>query len=221
MDSMEKLAAPQNLTSLAYSSIKNFILHEDLDERTRLTEEGLSRQLGISKSPVREALNSLHTEGLIRIEARRGAYVRSFSFQEVLDLYGLREALEVYAVSTAAITPGLIRGLRQSVARTRKLLKAADRLGHIEEDTTFHGMIASASGNTELCRTLKNIQNQLWLCRRKTYNLSASTAPSAHKAILDALQQGDRRAAQNAMRSHIALVRRRLLDYMQPLQNSR
>ena len=55
IDSMKRLAAPQNLTALAYTSIKNYILHEDLDEHNRLTEEGLSRQLGISKSPVREA----------------------------------------------------------------------------------------------------------------------------------------------------------------------
>jgi DNA-binding GntR family transcriptional regulator len=220
IDSMKRLAAPQNLTALAYTSIKSYILHEDLDERNRLTEDGLSRQLGISKSPVREALNSLHTEGLIRIEARRGAYVRNFSFQEVMDLYGLREALEVYAVGTAAITPNLIKGLRQSIARTRKLLKATDRLGHIEEDMNFHGLIASASGNAELCRTLTNIQNQLWLCRRKTYHLSASTAPSAHKAILDALERGNRKVAQNAMRSHISLVRKRLLDFMQPQRKS-
>ncbi len=213
---MKKLAAPQNLTSLAYASIKNYILREDLDERTRLTEDGLSRQLGISKSPVREALNSLHTEGLVRIEARRGAYVRSFSLQEVMDLYGLREALEVYAVGIVAITPKLIKGLRQSIARTRTLLEDGDRLGHIEEDMNFHGLIASASGNAELCRALANIQNQLWLCRRKTYDLSASTAPSAHKAILDALQRGNRKAAQKAMRNHISLVRQRLVDFMQP-----
>jgi DNA-binding GntR family transcriptional regulator len=216
IDSMKRLAAPQNLTALAYTSIKNYILHEDLDERNRLTEEGLSRQLGISKSPVREALNSLHTEGLIRIEARRGAFVRNFSFQEVLDLYGLREALEVYAVGAATITPDLIKDLRQSIARTRKLLKAGDRLGHIEEDMNFHGLIASASGNAELCRMLKNIQNQLWLCRRRTYHLSASTAPGAHKAILDALERGNRKAAQSAMRSHISLVRKRLLESMKP-----
>jgi DNA-binding GntR family transcriptional regulator len=80
----------------------------------------------------------------------------------------------------------------------------------------FHGLIASASGNAELCRTLKNIQNQLWLCRRKTYHLSSSTAPSAHKAILDALERGNRKAAQSAMRSHISLVRKRLLESMKP-----
>jgi DNA-binding GntR family transcriptional regulator len=215
IDSIEKLAPPQNLTTLAYTSIKNYILREDLDEHTRLTEDGLSRQLGISKSPVREALNSLHTEGLIRIEARRGAYVRSFSLQEVMDLYGLREALEVYAVGIAAITPGLIKGLRQSIARTRQMLKSGERLAHIEEDTNFHGLIASASGNAELCQTLARIQNQLWLCRRKTYDLSASTAPSAHKAILDALEQGNRKAAENAMRSHVSLVRQRLVASME------
>lgn len=215
MDTIEKLEAPRNLTALAYASIKNYILRENLDERTRLTEEGLSRQLGISKSPVREALNSLHTEGLIRIEARRGAYMRSFSTQEVVDLYGLREALEVYAVSTAKVTPELLASLQRSISHTRKLLKTGDRLGHIEEDINFHGLIASASGNGELCRMLANIQNQLWLCRRKTYDLSASTAPGAHQAILDALEKGNRKAAQTAMRRHVSLVRQRLLDAMQ------
>ncbi len=73
MLSMKKLQTPQNLTSLAYHSIKAHILREELDEETRLTEELLSKQLGISKSPVREALNTLHAEGLTRIEARRGA----------------------------------------------------------------------------------------------------------------------------------------------------
>src|ERR1700727_1787334 len=111
MQSISRIEAPQNLTALAYDSIKAYILREDLDDKTRLTEELLSKQLGISKSPVREALNSLHTEGLIRIEARRGAYVRDFSTREVMDLYGLREALEVYAVGAAAITPDLIKEL--------------------------------------------------------------------------------------------------------------
>ena len=71
--SLKTIEPPQNPTALAYSSIKAYILPEDLDENTRLTEELLASQLGISKSPVREALNSLHSEGPIRIEARRGA----------------------------------------------------------------------------------------------------------------------------------------------------
>src|SRR5215467_1470198 len=102
---MRKLKIPTNLTALAYRSIKDYILEGRLDEDSRLTEEFLSSQLGISKSPIREALNRLEAEGLIRIEARRGAYLRSFTNKEIDDLYDVREALEAHAVSTATFAP--------------------------------------------------------------------------------------------------------------------
>src|SRR6201999_1162478 len=158
--SIRKLTAPQNLTALAYDSIKRHILEGKLDENTRLTEEFLSNRLGISKSPVREALNSLETEGLIHIEPRRGARLRRFSVQEVKNLYDLRENLEVFAVIRAEVTPSLLSELSKSVERTRKFVKANDKNKHIEEDTHFHNSIAAATGNEELGRVLKNIQDQ-------------------------------------------------------------
>jgi len=211
---IRKIKTPENLTALAYQSIKEYILREDLDENTRLTEEFLSAQLGISKSPVREALNSLSTEGLIRIEPRRGAFLRTFSRHEVQDLYNLREQLEAYAVSIAEVDPRMLQEMRRSIGRTKKFLKAKDRTRHIEEDMKFHGLIAAAAKNDELCRVLTNVQNRILLCRRLTYDLSASTAPEAHKAILDALAKGNRKAAELAMRKHISLVRNRLLGAM-------
>jgi DNA-binding GntR family transcriptional regulator len=211
---IKKLAPPRNLTALAYESIKRYILEGDLDEESRLTEDFLSGQLGISKSPVREALNTLQSEGLIRIEPRRGAYLRRFNVKEVQDLYDLREALEAYAVTTADVTPELLVSLAASINRTKKLLKAGDKLRHIEEDTRFHGFIAEASGNRELCRVLANIQQQIWLFRCKTYRLSSTTAPAAHQAILDALRAHDKEAAQTAMREHIRLVRNRLIEHL-------
>jgi len=69
---MKKLAIPNNLTTMAYNSIKEYIVNGRLDDNSRLTEEFLSTQLGISKSPIREALNRLEAEGLIRIEPRKG-----------------------------------------------------------------------------------------------------------------------------------------------------
>jgi DNA-binding GntR family transcriptional regulator len=212
---MQKLSTPQNLTALAYQSIKKHILSGEFDTDVRLTEESLSQQLGISKSPIREALNGLEHEGLISIEPRRGAYLRQFTAKEVEDLYNLREVLEVYAVSIAKLTPELLRGLKESVKRTSLLLKADDRTGHIEEDARFHSLIAEATGNRELVRTLNKIQNQIWLFRCKTYDLSSSTAPRAHAAILKALEGGDCKKAQTAMREHIGHVRARLLDYME------
>ena len=105
--------------------------------------------------------------------------------------------------------------LRRSATETEKHLLANDKLGHIEEDMRFHELIATATGNAELCRVLANVQSQIWMCRRKTYNLSSSTAPKAHGAIVAALEKGDRPAAQAAMRNHISLVRQRLIDYME------
>jgi DNA-binding GntR family transcriptional regulator len=215
MATIEKILPPQNLTALAYESIKRYIMEADLDEETRLTEEFLSGRLGISKSPVREALNSLQTEGLIRIEPRRGAYLRRFSVKEVGDLYDLREVLEVHAVGTAKLTPLLIEALDASIDRTRACLIAKDKLRHIEEDTHFHGLIADASGNNELCRVLSNIQNRIWLFRCKSYRLSSTTAPSAHRGIVDALRRNDREAAQKGMRDHIRLVRDRLVKHLE------
>jgi DNA-binding GntR family transcriptional regulator len=212
---IRKLTAPQNLTTLAYDSIKRHILEGKLDEETRLTEEFLSNRLGISKSPVREALNSLQTEGLIYIEPRRGARLRQFSVQEVKNLYDLRENLEVFAVSRAQVTPSLLSELGKSVERTRKFVKANDKNKHIEEDTRFHSAIASATGNDELCRVLKNIQDQIWLCRCKTYDLSSTTASDAHLAILQALEAHDRKGAQTAMRNHIDHVRNRLVEFLE------
>jgi len=215
MNRITKIEAPQNLTARAYASIKAYILQENLDEDTRLTEEFLSRQLGISKSPVREALNSLHTEGLICIESRRGAHLRLFSMREVKDLYDLREALEVYAVGSAVLSAQMISELRQSTERARKHLRSNTKLGHIEEDMKSHALIAAATGNAELCRVLANVESQLWLCRRKTYDLSSSTLVDAHQAITEALAKGNRRSAQAAMRDHIIWCGDALISFME------
>jgi DNA-binding GntR family transcriptional regulator len=211
---MRKLKIPTNLTSLAYKSIKEYILEGRLDEESRLTEEFLSGQLGISKSPIREALNRLEAEGLIRIEARRGAYLRSFTNKEIDDLYDVREALEVHAVRTAVFPPVLIKELRASVKRLRGFLKTNERTKYIDEDVSFHAAIARATGNARLCDVLENIQNQIWLFRRKTYNLSSTSAPDAHDALIDALEKGDRTEAETAMRHHISSVRKKLLDHL-------
>ncbi len=75
----------------------------------------------------------------------------------------------------------------------------------------FHAMITAATGNDELCRVLENVQQKTLLCRSKSYELSATTAPVAHMQIFAALKKEGRRDARLAMREHIAFVRERLL----------
>lgn len=212
MPGVKRLRIPSNLTSLAYTSIKQYILDGRLDESSRLTEEFLSKQLGISKSPIREALNRLETEGLIHIEPRKGAYLKRLSREEISELYDLREALEAHAVLTAKLTVGLVAGLHQSLKGQRDFLKANDRQHYIQEDVHFHSELAHATHNTHLCTVLENIQNQIWISRRNSYDLSSSTAPDHHAGILDALESNDREKAVAAMRLHIQTVKQRLLE---------
>jgi DNA-binding GntR family transcriptional regulator len=213
---MLKLTKNPNLTEQAYQSVKRQLLNGSFPEGSKLTEEYLSSALGISKSPVREALTRLESEGLINIEARRGAYVRKFSAKEVRDLYELRALLEVHAVSVAEITPELLEQMAASIERTRNNLEAGDKLRHIEEDIHFHGLIAGSTGNEEFRRILDNIQQKSLLCRMTTFYLSATTAPASHQNIYAAMRDGDRERAQREMHHHIQFVRDTLLRSLEP-----
>lgn len=210
---MNKISIPPNLTELAYQSIKESILQGKLSTE-RFTEESLSITLGISKSPIREALNALKNEGLIRIEPRRGAYLREFSLAEIRDLYGVREALEVYAIRQCHISGELLDDLEASIARTESYLKKNDKKLHIEEDAWFHRRLAAAARNEELNRMLQTIQNQIWLIRTQTYRLSSGTAPDAHRRILAALRKKNRAAAELAIREHITHVCEVFVQYL-------
>ena len=214
MPTIEKLDPQNSLTELAHRSIKRYILEGSLDSESRLTEDFFAQQLGISKSPVREAMNTLQSEGLLRIERRRGAYLPRFTLAEVEDLYQLREALEVFVAGTAKITPKFLAELGKSVSRTRKLLDRNDRARYIEEDIHFHELIVGATGNRELRRVHANIQNKLWLCRCQTYRLTSPDTPESHRRISEALHDHDRSLAQEMTRRHIHLVRDSLVSML-------
>jgi DNA-binding GntR family transcriptional regulator len=213
---MLKLPKPPNLTELAYQSVKQQLLNGSFPEGTKLTEEFLSNQLGISKSPVREALMRLESEGLICIESRRGAYVRKFSAKEVMDLYDIRTLLEVHAVGIARVTPMLLANMAESIGRTRLHVETGNKLQHIAEDIHFHGLIANSTGNAEFGKLLDNIQQKSLLCRMATFHLSGTAAPASHQHIYETMRDGNLQEAQHAMREHILYVRNTLLHSLEP-----
>jgi DNA-binding GntR family transcriptional regulator len=204
-----ELAKPKkvhSLTEQAHQSIKRYILTKESVREERLTEEFFSRELGISKSPIREAMNSLEREGLLRIEPRRGAFVRTFSVKEISDLYNVREIIEVYAAEHAVLTDEFIAELRASVQRIADYHSQGNKEAFIDEDVVFHSMIVQAAGNEELLRLHANTQDKQWLCRCQTFQLVSPDSPKAHSAIAEGLAAGDRAAAVEATRSHIRFV---------------
>lgn len=217
MSGIERLETIETLTEQAHRSIKRYILGGDIPTDERLTEGFFAERLGISKSPVREALNALQNEGLLRIEPRKGIYLRRFSAKEIFDLYGLREALEVYATQIVLITPEFIKALQDSLQRTEQFLSENDKSSYIEEDIAFHRLIVVSTENEQLSQTHSNIQEKLWLCRCQTYQLTSPDTPSAHLAITKAFKDKDRKQAIQETRKHIRFVRDALVRSIDPL----
>ncbi len=209
-----------NLTERAHHTIKRHILSGRFSAEYRFTEDFFAQQMGISKSPVREALNTLQSEGLLRIEPRRGAYLYRFSAKEVADLYQLREALEVFAAGVVHATPALVTRLRESVEHTVTTLAADRKQEYIEEDIRFHAAIVAATGNEELVRVHGNIQNKLWLCRCQTYRLTSPDTPESHRQLSEAIAAGDRELAASITQNHIRLVRDSLLMDMSAMADT-
>jgi DNA-binding GntR family transcriptional regulator len=209
-----KLRIPENLTQQAYQSIRDEIIKGRLDGRQHLTEGYFASRFGISKSPIREALNRLESESLITIIPRRGAFVSKFSIHDIEEIYELREILEALVVRDAVLDSKTLRGMRESVDAAKACMRRNDIASYIREDATFHTRLAQASSNSRLRKILENMHNQMLILRRKTFELTSHTSVAQHTQILRALEQGRKDVAAKLMVRHIRTVRKRLIDHL-------
>ena len=209
-----KLRIPENLTQQAYQSIRDEIIKGKLDGRVHLTEGFFASRFGISKSPIREALNRLESEGLITILPRRGAFVSEFSIHDVEEVYALREILEALVVRDAVLDSKTLGRMRESVRAAKAYLQRNDISSYIREDATFHTRLAEASSNSRLRKILENMHNQMLILRRKTFELTSHTSVKQHSQILRALEKGRKDMAAKLMVHHIRTVRKSLIDHL-------
>jgi DNA-binding GntR family transcriptional regulator len=209
-----KLRLPENLTQQAYRLIRGEIITGRLDGRQHLTENSFARRFGISKSPIREALNRLESEGLIQIIPRRGAFVSQFSIADVEEIYDLREVLEALVVRDAVLDSGTFARMRQAVRAAQSSLGKNDKRSYVLHDTAFHVALAQASSNKRLKKILENMQNQLLVLRGQTFELTSHNSVKQHAKILEALEKGRREAAERLMVDHIRSVRQRLVTHL-------
>ena len=217
-----RLRIPENLTQQAYRAIQTEIITGQFDRRKRLTEEYFASRFGISKSPIREALNRLEAEGLISILPRRGAFVIDFSIEDVREIYELREALEACVVRNLELDRSTAAQLNAAVDAARKHLQKRDKANYIRADSTFHRLLTQGSKNARLRKILDNMHNQTVLLRHRTFELSSQTSVRQHAQILAALEKGERQRAARLMVEHIRTVRDRLLSHLatQPVQRA-
>ncbi len=209
------LKIPENLTQQAYRHIRDEVILGKLDGRQHLTENFFAERFGISKSPVREALNRLESEGLITIIPRRGAFVAELSVQDIEEIFDLREALESMVVRNAMLDKKSLARMRSAVMSARQFREENDKSNYIRADSTFHITLLESSSNTRLRKILENMRNQMLIVRARTFELSSHTSVKQHLSILEALEAGNRELAANLMAEHIRTVRARLVNHLQ------
>lgn len=210
-----RLQIPESLTQRALRLIRNEAIEGGLDHERRLTEEFFARRFQISKSPIREALNRLEAEGLIKIIPRRGAYVIDLTQRDVEEIYEMREILEARVVRNIRPDRKTLAKLQAAVDAAERYLKKNDRRNYVREDAAFHTLLVRASPNSRLRKALENMQHQLMILRHRTFELSSHTSVRQHRRILNTLKRGDRKAAEKLMVEHIDSVRDRLLRHLE------
>ncbi|WP_332715859.1 GntR family transcriptional regulator [Pelagibacterium mangrovi] len=198
-----------------YLAIKQMILSGRYRPGHKLINQEVAQALGISRTPVREACERLHQEGYLRHERNRGYYVSEIDETEALNLYGVREALELYALDAAFAVSGRVETapLRAIGLRYEKAIADHAAKTRLQVDAEFHLALAVQSGNVHLVQMLASIFERISLkMRTETYQLRlGEEAMREHAELIESLERGDPAAAARVLKAHISSARGRLL----------
>jgi DNA-binding GntR family transcriptional regulator len=203
----------------AYEMIWRLLIRGERKAGERLADTELASQLGLSRTPVRQALHRLAHEDLVRFDARRGFSVREFGAQDVYEIYDVRSVLEVLAVRLAAphLSPEVLATQLSRLRAARSALRGTElphaAIAHLRADIDLHNVLIQASGNRRLIRTLAGLRSQQTLFQYwdTLYPGANEMASTEHEAILLALTEHDTSKAARAMTTHITNSRNRVL----------
>lgn len=195
------------LRELVYEELKNRILTGDIPPGTRLMEVDLAEDLGVSRTPVREAIRKLEKENLVTIEPRKGAYASKLEIKDVIDILEVRQQMEGFAAALAAerITEEGIEKLSQANDNYKKAVLSGDASEMIKYDTMFHKIIVDACDNNILDHMIVQLQDLVLRFRYMYYEDESRSKkqPGEHRLIIDALISGDAEKSQSSAEQHI------------------
>jgi DNA-binding GntR family transcriptional regulator len=207
-------------TSVAAARLlRQAILSGELAAGQVLGEESLARQLGISRTPIREALLRLHSDGLVDMPPNRPAAVRSFSSADLYEMHSVRALLEGHAARIAAerLTDADFAALEASCTRYGKLQKEDKDLPKlVDENFAFHGIIVEAAASERLMAMIRQV-SAVPLIYKSYMTYSAENRTQAwkdHLGILEALKARDAAESERRMKAHIEWARDVALEHL-------
>ena len=204
------------LREVVLESLREAIKNEILEPGERLMEIQLADALGVSRTPIREALRKLELEGFIVMVPRKGAYVADISLKDITDIMEIRLALEELAAGLAAdrITEEELEQMECSLVEKREAISQGDMERLVEVDTQFHEALYQASRNERLVAMLNNLREQIQRFRILSLSHPGRMKQSLneHRSILEAVQEHDVMLARQLAREHIENAEQILLE---------
>lgn len=211
----------EKLSNRVYAVIKQMIADYRFQPGTRLNVEQLAKEMGVSRTPVWEAISRLEQEGLVETIPNRGVFMAVLTPEKALDLYAVRESLEGVAGRLAAqhISEDSLKAMEANLEKQEQVIARSDLIGYSQLDFEFHAIVYEASGNPVLQELLETIKN-------KMRPLSLEVEPylsqlfEDHRCIIEALRTGDPFTAEEVFVRHnrrmIELIKSRMITGAMP-----
>jgi DNA-binding GntR family transcriptional regulator len=217
--SLKKPAAKDSLTDRAYKEIKNWIIHYKLKPGVQLRIDELSSALGMSQTPVREALSKLEHEHLVDRHPQKGYVVRVLNLKDVSDIYDLRMALEIVAAEEAAtrMKDADRKRLSHLLEEIDIHIKKAEKAKVLALEQEFHMRIMEATGNWFLTEILGSIFDRIWMIQNVNILTSDHLidAHQQHMEIYKALEKADSLKSAALMKKHLKFTKKYVLSRLQ------
>lgn len=211
------------LRDVVFNTLRQAILRGELKPGERLMEIQLANKLGVSRTPVREAIRKLELEGLVLMIPRKGAEVADISEKSLRDVLEVREALEELAVRLACdkITKEGIVELKKAAQDFRKVLKSHDITEIAEADVRFHDVICIITENQKLVQLLNNLREQMY-----RYRIEYLKDPEIYEKLLDEheeiirhIEKGEKEEAAKVVSQHIENQAQAVTDVIRTKKN--
>jgi DNA-binding GntR family transcriptional regulator len=211
-----KLDSFRPLGEMVYESLREAIVKQDLKPGERLMETELADDMGVSRTPVREAIRKLELEGYVVMIPRKGAFVAGLSIKDINEVFEIRGALEALAagLSASRATNDEIEEMERHLLEEASLWESSDLLKTIDIDTRFHELIYRASRNVRLLEMIMDLREQVQRFRTTTLAVPGRMkfALDEHRRVIEAIASRNVQQAQKAAREHIESAENALLE---------
>jgi len=215
--SIPRVPAEGLLKDHAYAELKRRIINDEYPPGSFLAERKLAADLGMSKTPVKAALERLELEGFVTVSPQQGIVVREFSVREIADLYEIRIALESHAMRILAgrLTATQIERLRANLEALKRISGSDDVLAAVAIDAEFHFLFVNFVNNQEILRVMEHLRQKMHRMISRVFHLNPGridTSYEEHLAIVNALREGDSSAAVRFIENHLVRGKQLILE---------